>query len=221
MSSFVSTMDAPIRSRLYYARELIKLLYPRSTPDRKLSDQAALAAVSQACDEIRKLEYIRTMADSTIVPSQWITPYWAENAVVVQQDSHKNLYCQLPAKPIEIIQAKSDIGVQRVWPHNCYEQLIMPLPMGYAMFQSSPIKNIGGRMGYMLVGDSLIFRLPGNLKEGDKIEMDLFASANSLGVYERMPMSDAMANDVLLRAREIWTSQKQIPEDIQTDAVSE
>lgn len=193
-----------MESCIFYAQELIAILYPKAKPDDKLSEQAALAAMGQACDEVRRLSYLRSLEDGDIIPNDWISSF---EGLEIKQDS-KGFYTTLPATPIAL---RRDTGIRRVWlscdPYN----LIMPTLNGFrGMYNTSAIKNLGGRRGYFPQGNTVRF-----LQEMDTTEtisMDLFASALSLGEDARFPADDSIINEILNRAVQIWQVQKQIPE---------
>lgn len=189
---------------MYYAQELIAILYPKAKPDDKLSEQAALAAVGQACDEIRKVQYLQSLGDGDIIPSQWLTTF---EGLDVLQDS-KGFYTTLPATPIAL---RRETGIRRVWRDCDPSTLLMPVLRGYrGMYATSPTRNLAGRMAYLPQRGQI--RYLQDMNQSEKMSMDLFASAKSLDEDDVFPADDSIVNAIMERAIAIWQIQKQIPE---------
>lgn len=199
-----------MNSCIYYAQELLAILEPKKKPDSKMSEPAALAAVCQACDEVRKLEYLRSLntpEQGDIIPNEWITSFTGDNAVDILKDDCGKFYSVLPAS---VIALTNDKGIRRVWRECDPENLIMPVLSGFkGMYNTSQIKNLGGRFGYFPRGRRIYYLQEMNLSE--KVEMDLFASAASLDEDAAFPADESIINQIMQRAIEIWSVQKQIP----------
>lgn len=208
-----------MNSCIYYAQELLKVLYPNTTIDSKLSEQAALAAVGQACDEVRKLHYLRSLSEGDVIPYGWITTFGKDfnTEVEIKQTGSHEFYCDLPAS---VIQVPNDRGIRRVWPSRCPERLVYPVTQGFkGMFATSKVKNLGGRMGYFPRKNRIYFLQ--DMSKYESVDMDLFASAQSLDEDAIFPADDSIMNDIMGRAVEIWGTQKQVPEDQLNDGISQ
>jgi len=204
---------------IYYAQELLKILYPNTTIDAKMGEQAALAAVGQACDEVRKRQYLQSLGEGDMIPYGWLSHFGEQNdkSVEILKTNKGEYYCELPARVIQI----NDVGgIRTVYPTGCPQNLIYPTPTSFrGMFNTSEVKNLGGRMGFSPKQDRLYFLQ--DMSKYKSVDMDLFAQAQSLDEDDPFPADDSIINLIMERATQLWGTQKQIPADPVNNGISQ
>lgn len=197
-----------------YGSQLRKLLYPDTTPDAKFSIQQAMLAFCQARDEYVKINILRNKTETHIVPSVWLSPF---EDVAIQQDASGRYYTTLPAKTIA---TPRDIGVYHLWRTGCDDQLMVPVTPGFTgMYRNSAARGLEGEQGYYIQGSRIIYIQQMDVNK--TVSMRLIAQSADLREYDYFPIDDSCLPEILRRALELYSVQKNIPPDTSNDGISD
>jgi hypothetical protein len=159
------------------------------------------------------------LGEGDIIPYGWLSHFGEQNdkSVEIKKDDRDRYYCELPAR---VIQLNDDKGIRLVYPSGCPQTLVYPTLTSFSgMFNTSEVKNLGGRMGYYPKVDRIYFTQ--DMSKYKTVDMDLFAQAQSLGEDDPFPADDSIINMIMGRAQELWGVQKQIPADPINNGVSQ
>lgn len=203
-------------TKLYYAQQLQDILYPTPSADAKMDEQVALAAISQARDEVVRTSVLQAKLETNIIPYNWLSSYVDEDAVAIKKNSYGKYYVDLP---VGVIGLPNDTGVRQVWLQGKEDELLKPVVGAFkGMFARQPALGLEGSMGYYLQGKKLYFIQ--DMEEGCKVEMRLLAQSADLDEYDEFPVDDSLIPTILERAIQIYSIQKGIPQDLTNDNIS-
>lgn len=205
-------------NKLFYAQQLQDLLYPTPTADAKMDEQVALAAISQARDEVIKLQVLQAKGETNFIPYNWLSSFVDDDAIEIQKNKYGKYYVDLPVRPMPIM-GKED-GVRQVWLQGKEDQLLKPVSGAFkGMFANQPARRLEGRMGYYLEGGKRIYFIQ-DMEEGCKVEMRILAQSYDLDEYDEFPCDDSLVPTIMQRAVELYSIQKNIPADKINDGIS-
>jgi len=204
-------------NKLFYAEQLENILYPNPTADAKMDENIALAAISQARDEVIRMQVLQSKLETNMIPYSWLSEFSGDDAVDIQKDKYGKFYCKLPA---DIIAMTQDQGLRQVWLQGNDEDFIIPVPAAFkGMFKNQPARALEGYLGYYYTKGRITF-----LQDMDldcKVEIRMLAQSYDLDEYAEFPCDDSMINTILERALRIYQLQKGIPQDLNNNNISE
>jgi hypothetical protein len=202
-------------TKLGYAQQLISILYPSTTNDRKLREQEAALAISQARDRLVKREILYNKPETNRVYGNWLStfynnkPYYDKNAC--------KWVIKLPARPISL---PNDTGVYHVFPKGHEEDMFVPVFSGFGgIFGGSDAELLGGNFTYYLEGNKIIFLQ--DLNEDANITIRMIAMGEDIGLDEYFPIDGSIEQEMLELALNLYSTQKQLPEDVQDQNISQ
>lgn len=202
-------------TKLGYAQQLISILYPNSTNDRKLREQEAGLAISQARDKLFKAEIIGNKLETNSIYGNWLSTFY-NNKPYFDNNLHK-WAIKLPARPISL---PNDTGVYHVFPKGQEENMFIPVTTGFsAMHLKSLSKMLGGNKGYYLDGNKIVFI--NSISEDADITIRMIAMGEDLDMDDYFPMDGSIEQDMLSLALNLYQMQKQINEDVLDNNLSE
>lgn len=201
-------------TKLQIAQRLQSILYPSTTIDAKLTVQEAMEAISEARDYYVKYSILGMKPETNIVFSNWLSEF---SGVEVKYDENKKKYYS--DLPVGVISLPNDMGVYHVFFDGQEEELFIPVTPAYrSMYRGSLAVNLEGEYGYYLLEDRIWYTQ--SMPEDCKISMNLIAQSAQLGETDYFPVDGSAINDILKSAAELLGLQKQIPEDLRNDFIS-
>tara|TARA_S200002703_G_scaffold152188_1_gene152370 strand:- start:398 stop:1012 length:615 start_codon:yes stop_codon:yes gene_type:complete len=202
-------------TKLGYAQQLISILYPTTTDDRKLREQEAALAISQARDILLKREILQNKRETNAIYGNWLSTFFDNKAYF---DKNLNKYViKLPARPISLI---GDMGVYHVFPKGSEENMFVPVTSGFsAMHLKSLSSMLGGNMAYYLDGNKIVFL--NELSKDQPITIRMVAMGEDIPLDDYFPVDGSIESEMLQLAVNLYSTQKQINEDIISDSISQ
>jgi hypothetical protein len=202
-------------TKIEMGQRLQSLLYPTTTPDSKLTIQEAMKAVSEARDEVIRMGILGLKAETNIVLGNWLSEF---TDVEVRYDSaRKKYYTELPCG---VIALPNDQGVYHVYFNNNDEDMFIPVtPAMRSMYRGSLAQYLEGDYGYFLLENKIWYTQ--SMPVDCKVSMNLIAQSGDLGEYDYFPIDGSLVQSVLERAAQLLGMQKQVPQDITNNNISE
>lgn len=202
-------------TKLELAQRLQSLLYPSTTSDSKLTVQEAMNAISEARDSYVRLATLQLKVESNIVLGNWLSEF--QDVEVKYSDKRNKYYSDLP---VGVIALPSDMGVYHVYFPHAEEDLFVPVtPATRAMYRESLAKELEGDYGYYLAEDRIWYTQ--KMPENCTVDMRLIAQSKDLGEYDYFPIDGSSVEAILRSAAELLGLQKQIPQDLKNDNISQ
>ena len=204
-------------TKLFYAEQLQDLLYPKATSDAKMDEDVALAVISQARDEVIRLEVLKNKQETNIIPDSWLNEFTGDDAIEIKKDKYGKYYTDLPVGVIAMI---DNLGVYNVWIQG-KDDLLIPVPSSFKMmYKRQSALGLEGELGYYLSGKKRLIFIQ-DMPLDCKIECRLLAQSSDLDEYDEFPCDDAMIPTILSRAVQLYQIHKGIPEDKINNNISE
>lgn len=204
-------------TKIDLAYRALKKLYPKLTQDSKTSMREMVACIGNARDEVLvKYAWDLRSADQTedMVWGGCLSEY---NQLQPTKDSRTGAwYIDLPFK---VLQLPRNMGIYQVTPcNNSFEYYQVPNTFN-SLFNDSPSINLEGNTGYSLKGDRVWF----NRKQTENTRLDFLvvASSENIGEDEYFPFPPNLELQIIDRAVESYVLQKNTPEDLSDDNVSD
>lgn len=202
-------------TKLGYAQQLINILYPSPTDDRKLREQEAALAISQARDRLLKREILQNKLETNSIYGNWLSTFF-DNKTYFDKNLGKYVI-KLPARPISLI---GDMGVYHIFPQGEEENMFIPVTTGFsAMHLKTLSKMLGGNMGYYLDGNKIVFL--NKISTDQPITIRMVAMGEDIPLDDYFPVDGSIEQEMLELAVNLYSTQKQINEDLATNNVSE
>lgn len=202
-------------TKLGYAQQLINILYPSPTDDRKLREQEAALAISQARDRLLKREILQNKLETNSIYGNWLSTFF-DNKTYFDKNLGKYAI-KLPARPISLI---GDMGVYHVFPQGEEENMFIPVTTGFsAMHLKTLSKMLGGNMGYYLDGNKIVFL--NKISTDQPITIRMVAMGEDIPLDDYFPIDGSIEQEMLELAVNLYSTQKQINEDIISDSISQ
>lgn len=202
-------------TKLGYAQQLINILYPSPTDDRKLREQEAALAISQARDRLLKREILQNKLETNSIYGNWLSTFF-DNKTYFDKNLGKYAI-KLPARPISLI---GDMGVYHVFPQGEEENMFIPVTTGFsAMHLKTLSKMLGGNMGYYLDGNKIVFL--NKISTDQPITIRMVAMGEDIPLDDYFPIDGSIEQEMLGLAVNLYSTQKQINEDIISDSISQ
>jgi hypothetical protein len=196
------------------AEQLISVLYPNTTSDKKLHLQEAELAISQARDAYIRNLILQNKVETNIVNGNLLSSY--DNVSIAYNEARCEYYCYLP---VRVISLPNDLGLYRVMLCGDNKKDIVITSSGFnSMYKNSLAKNSGGDLTGFIIQNKFVFNQP---MDGQKVSFDLVAMSEDIGSNEYFPLGGEGQMEVLAMALEIYKIQKGIPEDIKSDGISD
>lgn len=206
-------------TKLDYAQLLLKRLFPNTTADKKITEPQAMLAISQAANKLRLREIFQIKASgSNIIPSQYLSNFTEETKY---DEDRCEVYCELPVRTLSI---NSKQGMNQAlyfvsFAKNKSQQFIPTSPNFSSAFRYSAARELEGEIAFYQEENRLYF--VDGVEKNQKIFMRLLADAEDIGEYDYFPIDGSIQQDMLIMAQEILMPQRQMPEDLRTDNISE
>lgn len=202
-------------TKLEMGQRLQSLLYPTTTTDVKLTLQEAMKAVSEARDEIIRLGILGLKQETNIVLGNWLSEF---RDVEVKYDTDRKKYYSV--LPCGVIALPNDQGVYHVYFNNNEEDMFIPVtPAMRSMYRGSLAQYLEGDYGYYLLENKIWYTQ--SMPDNCKVSMNLIAQSGDLGEYDYFPIDGSLVQSVLERASQLLGVQKQIPQDLINNNISE
>jgi hypothetical protein len=196
------------------AERLRSLAYPTTTADTKLTLQEAMDVVSEARDKYIKNSILQLKSETRIVFGNWLSEF--QEIDVEYDTTSKKYFTQLPTG---VIGLPNDLGVYHLYFDHCEEDLFIPVtPAFRSMYRYSQAISLEGEMGYYLIEDRVYYVQ--DMPKDRKISMRLISQSKDLGEYDYFPIDGSCIEDVLTIALQLVGVQKQTPEDLTNDNIS-
>lgn len=202
-------------TKLEIGQRILSTLYPTPTQDAKLTIQEAMKAASEARDEIVKFGILGLKAETNIILGNWLSEF---TGVEVKYDEDKKRYYS--DLPVGVIGLPNDQGVYHVYFDNCEEDIFIPVtPAMRSMYRGSLAQYLEEDYGYYLLENKIWYvqKMPVNCT----VSMNLIAQSGDLGEYDYFPIDGSLVQTVIERALQLLSVQKQIPQDLLNNNISE
>lgn len=206
-------------TKIDYAQLLLKRLYPNTTADKKTTEPQAMLAISQAANKLRLREIFQLKSTgSNLIPSQYLSVFTEETKY---DEDRCEVYCDLPVRVLSINSKQgTNQGLYFVSFAKNRSQQFIPTGANFSSaFRYSAAKSLEGEIAFYQEENRLYF--VDGVEKGEKVFMRLLADAEDIGEYDYFPIDGAVQQDMLAMAQEILMPQRQMPEDLRTDNISE
>ena len=199
------------------AYRALKKLYPKLTQDSKTSMREMVAAIGNARDEIVSRNAWDAWSKDAMEDIIWegvISTYQEQSPI---KDTRTNeWYLTLPFKPLVL---PKNMGIYQITPcNNNFEYYQVPSTFN-SMFSNSPAKNLEGDSGYYLRGNEI--RFTAAQTEETKLDIHAVVSSEDIDEDDYFPFPADKENMIIDLAVEKYSIQKQIPEDLSDNNLSD
>lgn len=203
------------RTKKYYAQQLLNVLYPNPTPDAKMDLDTAASLLSQATSEYVRNTILQNKLETRTVDGAWLSEF--HNVPIKYDEVTCQYYTDLPVSVISFVEG---LGVYQVWFKGRPANLLIPVSTGHLWkYRYSAAQQLQGDYGYYLLEDRIFFIQKMNTEEC--LSMLLIPNHSELGDMDYFPIDESCLPMIMQRALEIGGIQKQIPEDLTTNGVSD
>lgn len=201
------------------AEQVLRLLYPSGTSDAKPFMQEILLAVSQARDKVIRDDYFEKLAlGEPSIPYQYVSVYDNNGlGYSVSYDSvRKKYYCQLPVRVIDLPKQRGFVEVRDT---ETEETLIPTSQTEIRMYYSMLGSDLDGEIMYYPERDR-VYIINGG-KEDMKISYLLVASGEDIDPLKDFMLPSNLEQQVVVLAAQLYSKQKEIPQDKVKNNISE
>jgi len=190
------------------AEQALRIFYPALTSDAKTHIQEMMLAVSQARDKyIRTLYFQKLSVGEHDIPFEYVSVY---EGVPLQYDTVlKRHYANLPTRVVDL---KDERGVYQVATESYPEDALIPLKQTFvSMYKGLEAYGLEDYVGYYPQRDRVY--IVGKIGEKEKLRMLLVSAGDDIDPLDNFPIASDAEDDIIKAAVQLYSTQKQIPQD--------